>query len=195
MVQKTYHIIDFTDGSFEKMLEEVSAFPAYRTAGQVLLLVFEQNWDTKEIKRKTHLVGERLPKAEIIGTTHFDGDMWQSMNSNRTVFSFFFFEEKSFSVQKMPIGEASERETGQKLNECFLSKEHLKGVLVLMAEFRKNLDVLLEEAGNNLFDIPIFGGTSSLYMDRPDSTESYVLWGHDSCSIILRETASYKGFV
>ena len=70
MLQKTYQIYDFDHGKLEKVLQEVQEMPAYKSAKQVLLVVYEQNWDKLKIKKKTEKVREFLPKTEIAGINH-----------------------------------------------------------------------------------------------------------------------------
>jgi len=94
MLQKTYHITDFSDGSLEAALAEVAAMDAYQSAAQVLAVFFEQNWDTAEIERQLGLIRQTLPKAETAGVTHFHGLLGYEQIATLRCFdlSFLFFE-------------------------------------------------------------------------------------------------------
>ena len=51
--------------------------------------------------------------------------------------------------------------------------------MLFISEFMKNMDILLREAGRDLKDIPVFGGTGLLSLPMPDPTISYVFDGED----------------
>ena len=72
MIQKTFHLADYTEEKAQKILAEVAAMPAYQNAAQTLLLIFEQNWDVECIHAKTALAKNILNKVEIVGIKHFD---------------------------------------------------------------------------------------------------------------------------
>ncbi|MBR1744010.1 MAG: hypothetical protein IJ733_19530, partial [Lachnospiraceae bacterium] len=117
MVQKNYHITDFSDGSFENLLKEVASLSEYQSAAQILLMVLEQNWDTEEIKRKVHLIKKYIPKAEIVGISHYDESTWGVELKKKSVLNFLFFEEPAFTVLKIPMKVKTEEEIGRMLNK------------------------------------------------------------------------------
>ena len=66
MIQKTYHITEYTKDKLEAVLSEVASLQSYQNAAQVLLIDMEQNWDKRQITEKLELIRSRLPKAEMI---------------------------------------------------------------------------------------------------------------------------------
>lgn len=72
MIQKTYHITDYSRDKLEKILNEIQGSEHYESAAQILLLIMEQNWDENSIRSKTEMIREKLPRAEIAGLTHYD---------------------------------------------------------------------------------------------------------------------------
>lgn len=49
MVQKTFHITEYTQDKLEAVLSEVASMQVYHDAAQVLLVNMEQNWDKQQI--------------------------------------------------------------------------------------------------------------------------------------------------
>ncbi|MBE6910750.1 MAG: response regulator [Ruminococcaceae bacterium] len=176
MIQKTYHITDFTDGSLERALSEVAALDAYRGASQVLAVVFAQLWDRDALARHVQAVCAALPKAEVAGVTHFDtlGAFGQQDDSPRAVFSFFFFEHPAFTLRRLAGQGDTDTLLGRRLNRDILAQENCKGVLTLAAAFGRNLDTVLAEADRGAADIPIFGGTASLDPAEPQRPLCFV---------------------
>ncbi len=178
MIQKTYQITDFSNGSVQNMLCEVAALPEYRSAAQVLLVAFEHNWDTEEIERQMRLIREALPKAEIVGSTHFDDD--DSAGSARkdekssAVFSFLFFEQPAFTLRSCFIGELSDAEAGQMINRVIRETGGCKGVILLLSEAGRNADVILASAGEGVEHVPIFGATAALFINTWGDATGYV---------------------
>ena len=91
MIQKTYHVTGSTGAKIKTILTEVSALPSYQSAAQVLLLLFEQNWEQNLIREKIALIHALLPKAEVIGTTHTDEQLYGQETKN-CVLTFLMFE-------------------------------------------------------------------------------------------------------
>lgn len=174
MIQKTFHISGYTEEKAQKMLAEVKAMPAYQNASQVLLLVFEQNWNTGLIRQKTELVKSALPKAEIAGITHFDG-LARGDGESNSIFTFLFFETASFRVCRFDMNGKSDAEVGAMVNRALGAMEDVRCVMTLFAKDLRDVGLILETAGKNLPDVPMFGGDaarSSLYGDASDA--SYV---------------------
>ena len=102
MLQRTFHITDYTEGKARKILAEVEAMPACQNANQVLLLILEQNWNADLIQQKTKLVKSLLPKVEIAGITHFDG-LARGEGQSNTIFTFLFFETAGFAIRRFDM--------------------------------------------------------------------------------------------
>ena len=131
MVQKTYHITEFTQDKLEAVLSEVASMQAYHDAEQVLLIDMEQNWDKRQIREKLELIRSRLPKAEIVGTTHVDRDIIGHEEKN-CVLTFLMFEEPAFTVKVFPMSGKDDMEVRDELREYLQPlKPQAKGMLAL----------------------------------------------------------------
>ena len=53
MIQKTYHIKEYTAAELAAVLDEVAAMPEYDSAAQILAVMLEQGWDKPLIESKT----------------------------------------------------------------------------------------------------------------------------------------------
>ena len=180
MLQKTYHITDFSDGSLEAALAEAASLDAYQSAAQVLLTVFEQNWDEEELARQLRLIREAVPKAEVAGATHYS-DSYEEMVApppgeppQYATLSFLFFERPAFSLCRLPLHGLSDAEAGGALNAALRAREDCKGAMVLIAEVGRNVDALLAAASENAADVPLFGATAGLYRHARENGRSYV---------------------
>ena len=98
MIQKTFHLADYTEEKAQKILTEVAAMPAYQNAAQTLLLIFEQNWDVECILAKTALAKNILKNIEIVGITHFDG-LGPESKTNNSVFTFLILPRCKMKLQ------------------------------------------------------------------------------------------------
>ncbi|MBR1741614.1 MAG: FIST C-terminal domain-containing protein, partial [Lachnospiraceae bacterium] len=161
MLQKTYQIYDFDHGKLEKVLQEVQEMPAYKSAKQVLLVVYEQNWDKLKIKKKTEKVREFLPKTEIAGINHRNEWNFLELQRECSIFSFLFFEEKTFTIFHYDLKRFSDRELGRALNEDVKSQKSAKGAMIFLAELFRNLDEMLAEAEKGIEELPVFGAPSA----------------------------------
>lgn len=90
----------------------MAALEAYRSAGQVLLLILEQGWDAARIREKVALARAALPRAEVVGITHFDGLANGEMPEN-TLLTFLFFERPAFAVHRLDLAGKGEPEVGR----------------------------------------------------------------------------------
>ena len=166
MLQKTYHITDFTGGQLEGMLSEVAGLPEYGRAAQVLLIAFEMNWDAGEILRKVRAVRQALPKVEIAGVTHYEQIFQGEIPGNHTMFTFLFFDSPAFTAFRLPMEGRTDGQLAEELKARLQSLSDLKGVMTWFAQDSRNVDRLLKLA--NLGDVPVFGasaGTSDLHSD------------------------------
>jgi hypothetical protein len=92
MIQKTYHIKDYTGAKLSAVLDEVAAMPEYDSSAQILAVMLEQGWNRDAIESKTAMIVERLPKVQIAGATHFDDLMlMDGPVPNNCILSFMFF--------------------------------------------------------------------------------------------------------
>ncbi|MBR1496785.1 MAG: HD domain-containing protein [Oscillospiraceae bacterium] len=160
MLQKTFHIIEYTEEKAARILKEVAEMPAYRDAGQVLLLMLEQSWDAAGIRKKTAFVREALPKAVIAGATHFDGLGYKDMTEN-TLFTFLFFDNPAFRVYRLNLAGREEAAVGRELNGILLTHRRLRGVLTLMSKLRRDTGAMLDAAAEGLSDVPFFGADAA----------------------------------
>ena len=161
MKQIAYHIKDFSDGSFESMLEEVAGTSAYTNAAQVLLVMFEQNWEVSEIKRKTSLIKSALPKAEIAGITHYDEIVFGGF-PNHTVFNFIFFDRPSFDIYVYDALGDRMVQVGRQINETLQKTEALRAVMMFGSWVKDYREDTLLEASKGFEDIPFFGGIAGI---------------------------------
>ena len=158
MLQKTYHISDFSGGALEAVLNEVAAMPAYARASQVLLTIFEQNWDTGRIHEKTALIQSVLPKAEIAGITHYDDMEQLDLSEEHAVLSFLFFEKPAFSLCRIPLTGQSDEAVGAALGRAVNDLDHARCVMTLFAKVNRNVEAILSAA--HIADLPIFGAVA-----------------------------------
>lgn len=179
MLQKTYHITNFTDGSLEAALTEAASLDAYKSAAQVLLVVLEHNWDTEELDRHRRMVCELLPKAEVMGATHFDdlSPLWGEDTgvAHCAMFTFFFFEHPAFSLCRCPIDGLSDAEAGRALGDEICAMPDCKGAILLLSEVWRNADLILNSAGRGAAEgVPIFGATAARFTDSWGDNLGYV---------------------
>ncbi len=169
MIQKTYRITDFADGSFERAVDDLKNCSYYESSKSILITLYEQNWDTKEIERKRDYIKEQLPKAEIVGTTHFE---WENTNENHTIISALFFDSSNFEIIGYDLSKLDEIAAGNKLNANIKSHPNAKGVLILVSNIFKNIDILLKAAEKDVTDVPMFGASSGANLDSYDGFDN-----------------------
>ena len=175
MLQKTYHITDFTTDQFDHMLAEVAALPAYRSAAQTLVFVFEMNWDSRRIHNKLDAVKRALPGADIVGTTHYEDTFQGVMDGNHTIFSFLFFENRAFTLSRIPLAGRNEAEIAGQFSASLKGIDALRGVMILFSGLDHNLDAMLEQCGVD--SIPVFGTSAGVSDTLSYSGHSYVFDG------------------
>ena len=158
MIQKTYHITDFSNGALEAVLSEVASMPACQSAAQVLLIIFEQNWDVEKIRAKTDRVRAMLPKAEVVGTTHYDDMAQIEAHEERSVFTFMFFETCAFSVCRIPLTDQTDADVGAALGREIEARTDVRCAMTLFAKTDRNIEAMLAAA--RIADMPVFGATA-----------------------------------
>ena len=159
MVQKTYHITAFSEDKLKSVLLETLSSAIYREAARILLILFEQNWDAEKINEKLSLIRETLPKAEIVGCTHYD-DMGQiEQPEERSILSFLFFEESAFSVFRCPLAGKTERLVGDLLRREMEARQDVRYVMTLVSKSRHDIEKILRAANPS---VPAFGATALL---------------------------------
>ena len=161
MVQKTFQIYDFEHGGFENALHEAGELPAYKSAEQVLLVIYEQNWNREKIQQKIERVKEILPKAEIVGLNHRNEWNFEEVQRECSILSFLMFEKKAAYICHYDLQELSDSDAGKALNHDIRMRPFTKGVMVFLAELFHNLDDVFEEAEKGAEDIPIFGAPAA----------------------------------
>ena len=118
MIQKTYHITEYTEAKLSAVLDEVAAMPEYDASAQILAVMLEQGWDRDVIESKTAMMMKRLPKVQIAGATHFDDLMLlDGPVPNNCILSFMFFDNRAFEIERFELGGACEEETGNRLGQ------------------------------------------------------------------------------
>ena len=169
MMQKTYHITDFTPGKLEKILDEIKVSEAYASAAQVLLIIMEQNWDEDSIRLKTDMIRHALPGVEIAGVTHYDGivqgmeapdDDIQPIIGNNSVLSFLFFRAHSFTLRFFELGE--EEAVGHRLKRFMGGFPDARGLFACFACGPLDIGCILRIAEDGSPDIPVVGATASV---------------------------------
>ncbi len=162
MKQLTYHITDFKDGSFERMINEVLCLAEYKKAAQVLVLMFEQNWDKDRIRSKISDIKSSLLKARICGATHFDR-VDQGFNfDEHTVFTFLLFEEASFDITISYDRGFSEQVAGKGLNTFVKQHDDVKGIIAFGSRSGEISRVIFEGILDGFPDVPVFGGIAAV---------------------------------
>ena len=162
MIQKTYHISDYSQEKMDAVLTQVSSLSAYQNAGQVLLLMFEQNWDTGKIEKKVEQIRTQLPKAEIAGITHYDNVDAADYQRESTILTFLLFERPSFSLLSLPLDAQREEEIGLELGRQLSAIQHVRCVLTLFSRQRRDIEAILRQAGQRLDNIPMLGATAGM---------------------------------
>ena len=181
MVQKTYHIADFSEDKLKSVLRETLSSTAYREAARILLIIFEQNWDPEKINEKLALIRETLPKAEIVGCTHYD-DMRQAEEpeqpEERSILSFLFFEESAFSVFRCPLAGKTESYVGALLKREMDACENVRCVMTLVSKSRHDIEKILRAANPS---VPAFGETALLQRPFRGLSEAGYAFDTDGC--------------
>ena len=188
MIQKSYHITDFSDGSFENAINELKSSTAYEASKRILIVIFEQNWDKEETFRKKAYIEDTLKKAEVIGVTHFD---WESIDptrigtpregsNNHSVISALFFEKSDFKIYGYDMTAEDEATIGQKLNDDLKSLNDVRGVMVLVSNTFKDIGTVLKNADRGYPDVPFFGASAGANFEAPIGVNSKILFHGDS---------------
>ena len=134
MIQKTYHIHDYTEAKLAGVLDEVAAMPEYGSSSQLLLLMLEQCWDRACIESRIAAVKSRLPKAQIAGATHFDDlQVMDGPVPDNCILTFMFFENPAFEIGRFELGGAAEEETGRKLGQMIARSDDPKCMMTLVS--------------------------------------------------------------
>ena len=178
MVQKTYHITEFSEEKLKSVLLETLATSAYREAAQILLIIFEQNWDTEKISGKLALIRETLPKVEIVGCTHCD-DMGQvEQPEEHSVLSFLFFEETAFSVFRCSLIGQTEQSVGSLLKREINAHRDTRCVMTLISKSYHDIEKILRAAHP---PVPLFGLTALIRDAFHSRTEKGYAFDTDGC--------------
>jgi len=159
MIQKTYHIDHYSDQKLTDILTEVAAMPAYRDSRQVLLVMMEQNWDRDCIKEKTDAIRSALPKAEVVGVTHFDALTDGAAIPNNTILSFLFFETPAFSVFRIGLSGREENEIGEELGSLIKTVSAPKCLMTFFADRNRDIAEILNTASPQF---PVLGATAGI---------------------------------
>ena len=172
MVQKTYHITEFSDEKLKAVLLDALSMPIYRTAARILLILFEQNWNEEKINGKLALIRETLPKVEIVGCTHCDDMSQIGRPKERSILSFLFFEESAFSAFRLSLAGKTELSVGALLKREIDAHEDVRCVMTLLAKSRHDIERILRAANP---PVPVFGATALFQgaFDNPQK-EGYV---------------------
>jgi hypothetical protein len=162
MIQKTYHISDFSQEKMDAVLTQVSSLSAYQNAAQVLLLIFEQNWDTEKIGKKVEQIRTQLPKSQVVGITHYDNVDAADYQRESTILTFILFEHPAFSLLSLPLDARSEEEIGLELGRQLSAIQHVRCVLTLFSRQRRDIEAILRQAGQRLDNVPMLGATAGM---------------------------------
>lgn len=178
MVQKTYHITEFSGDKLKSVLLETRSSAAYREAARVLLIIFEQNWDTERIHRKLALIRETLPKAEIVGCTHYDDMRQVEAPEERSILSFLFFEESGFSVLRCSLAGKTEQYVGNLLRRETDARADVRCAMALVSKSRHDIEKILRAANPS---VPVFGETALLKGAFHDTSREGYVFDTDGC--------------
>lgn len=181
MIQRSFHIKDYTSEKFNAVLREVAGIPEYDSAAQVLLLMIDQNWDTSIMKEKIRLVKATLPKAEIVGATHYDNMIDTGYNApNNCILSFMMFENPAFSIHRLHLNGLRDVQIGEAAGDIIRACDSPKCLMTLFASMPRDIGIILDTAERDNPDIPIFGaqaGVQQLFTETPDSSFVYDAFG------------------
>ncbi len=187
MIQRSYHITDFTDGSFENAINDLRNLEEYETSNRILITIFEQNWNKEETFRKKSYIEQVLPKAEVIGATHFDWDFLDNpLNaqasglSNHSVISALFFEKSGFSIYGYDITNQDEKSIGTAMNQDIRKNKDVKGVMMFVSNMFKNIGTILKYAEEDYLDVPFFGSSAGSDFMTPPHINSKMLFHKDN---------------
>ena len=165
MQQKTYHLKNCTPEKLEGVLREVSDSSACQRAVQILLLVLEQNWDAETIREKTALIRKILPKAEIVGVTHFENILYSPNGigldhekENNTILSFVFFDNPAFHIERFDLRE-QETSIAAEVKARFEKTPERRCLMTFFSGAPKDIGRILREAALN---VPVVGATAGV---------------------------------
>ena len=177
MIQKTYHIKEYTAAELAAVLDEVAAMPEYDSAAQILAVMLEQGWDKPLIESKTAMIMKRLPKVQIAGATHFDDLMLlDGPVPDNCILSFMFFENTAFEIGRFELDGACEEETGNRLGQLIGRHDDPRCMMTLISGMPLDIEKLLAAAENGREDIPVFGATAGLdSLILEDGARSFVI--------------------
>ena len=180
MIQKTFHLADYTEEKAQKILTEVAAMPAYQNAAQTLLLIFEQNWDVECIHAKTALAKNILKNIEIVGITHFDG-LGPESKTNNSVFTFLIFEKPSFTVFRFPMEGKTDVEAGTVVRDTLQEIPNLRCVMTLIEKSKRDTGLLLEIAASDLPNVPMFGADAGIENVFGEAVDASYVFDAERC--------------
>ena len=178
MVQKTYHITEFSENKLESVLRETLDSTAYREAARILLIIFEQNWDAEKINGKLALIRETLPKAEIVGCTHYDDMRQVERPEERSILSFLFFEESDFSIFRCSLAGKTEQCVGNLLKREMNAREDVRCVMALVSKSSHDIEKILKTANPA---VPAFGATALMRGAFRSPTQEGYVFDTDCC--------------
>ncbi len=168
MLQKTYHITAHSRIGIADVTREVAALGEYESAAQILLTVFFECWDSETIEGRMDYIKGALPKVQIVGITHHDSDFSGGSeglgeDDPSMVLSFLFFSNPAFSVFKIDMAGMNDSQVGDMLNKSLAETKYLRGVMLLAAEYGRNVDRIMEAASEGYGDIPFFGAPGAVF--------------------------------
>jgi response regulator RpfG family c-di-GMP phosphodiesterase len=163
MIQKTYHIHEYTEAKFNSVLDEIAAMPEYESSSQILLIMLEQGWDKTVINRKISMVRAGLPKVQIVGATHFDNMLVLGGTApNNTILTFMFFENPAVEIGRFELSGITEDEAGRELGQMLSRDDTPKCLMTLISGKPLDVERMLEAAEEGNPDIPVFGAAAGL---------------------------------
>ena len=163
MIQRTFHITDYTAEKLEEVLTETAKLPEYRDSAQILLIMMEQNWKSEIIREKTAIIRQLLPKTELVGVTHFDGLVDNGITRydipNNTLLSFLFFEQPSFSISRISLAGRDESDIGVDLKNAVSGIADQKCLMTLFSCEHRDVETVLNSSE---ITCPIFGASAAV---------------------------------
>lgn len=177
MIQKTYHIKEYTETKLAAVLDEVAAMPEYDSSAQILAVMLEQGWDKAVIEGKTAMIMTRLPKVQIAGATHFDDLMlMDGPVPNNCILTFMFFNNMAFEIERFELDEDCEEETGNRLGQLIGRHDDPRCLMTLISGVPLDVEKLLVASETGPYDIPVFGATAGLdSLILEDGSSSFVI--------------------
>ena len=182
MIQKHFHAENF--GELKWNLAEIAELDEYQTAKTVLVQVYIECWDLNVIRKAISMVRARLSKATVIGMTNVNHEVYQSFSGDQDddlrlgsiVMDLLCLERSSVEVVSYETDQMPELVAGGQMSLLLSEVEDVRGVYILSADVRTQVEDFLVMATAESADIPFFGTTASVGRNK-EKGKGYIFHG------------------